>query len=600
MSTLLLAAVLAVAPAPAPSPISAAAPRAVVPAARPSAPTAATATPLHRAVLLTWSEPSSTGGPTITAYRVQRQRPNGRWATLTRSASATARSFTVTGLTNGERSTFRVAAINADGVGPNSPTVSARPRPVPAAPRAVAASARDRAVAVTWKAPAKNGTGRVTGYRIQRQLPSGAWKTAATVGRAKRASVIAGLTNGTTSTVRVIAINRAGAGTPSAARSVVLPTTLQVSAGTEHTCAVMPDRTARCWGANFNGQLGDGTTDASSQPVSVLSAPGIPLTGVARIASGGNHSCAVMTDTTVRCWGLASNGQLGNGADQSDPPALTATTVLAPGSGSEPLTGVQDATAGLLHTCAWSAAGAVWCWGDNTDGQIGIGSVAPRFDRAQVVTIPAVTSLATGDYHTCAALADTTARCWGYNIDGQLGIGTIGPDQTSPLVVKTAPSSDLTGVTRIHAGAGYSCATMTDRTAYCWGDDAFGQMSDGDPEDDSPFAAIVKRTAFTSQGDIVSLGTGDYFACAALVDRNVACWGDDSSGQLGDGTKSSEPTSLPALSLVVGALEVTGGGTHACARIIDGTVRCWGSNGGGQVGDGTDIDRPTPVRPTGL
>lgn len=231
-----------------------------------------------------------------------------------------------------------------------------------------------------------------------------------------------------------------------------------------HTCAILSDRTMRCWGRNQDGQVGNGdnTTD-----VSVPQPPVPGLTGVVAATAGGYHTCALMPDATVRCWGRNTRGQLGDGSD-----SFFSTTPV-------PVSGLTTATAisgGGWHTCALLQNGTVQCWGENDWGQLG--NALPYSNvPVTVAGISNAVGISTGVRHSCATLADGTARCWGINDNGQLGNGTTA-NSSSPVTV-----SGLSGPIQIAAGTLHSCALMADRSGQCWGDNTFGQLGNGTTSD---------------------------------------------------------------------------------------------------------------------
>ncbi len=307
------------------------------------------------------------------------------------------------------------------------------------------------------------------------------------------------------------------------ASGAITPTA--VSAGGEYTCVRLPDGTAQCTGRNQFGQHGNGTLDNSS----VLDPVGGITTATHVPATGYGHTCALLTDATMRCWGENRQGQLGNGTT-ADP--------------------------GTAHPVAVSG-------------------------------ISGATAFTTGAYHTCARLGNGTLKCWGRNGDAQLGNGTY-TDSSTPV-----PVSGITTAAMVSGGGAHTCAVLSDGTVWCWGDNRYGQLGDG--------TTLGKTTPVPVSGitGAVAVSAGWDHTCALLGDSSVQCWGENASGQLGDGTTTRRTTPVP-VSAVTGAVAVTAGWWHhSCALLGDGTVRCWGDNQWGQLGNGTTTDSPSPVTMSG-
>jgi alpha-tubulin suppressor-like RCC1 family protein len=235
-----------------------------------------------------------------------------------------------------------------------------------------------------------------------------------------------------------------------------------ISAGSAHSCALLVDGTARCWGWNLFGQLGNEDSYPSFSDVPV---PVTGLTGAAAISAGGGHSCALVLDGTVRCWGHSKEGQLGNGT------TTDATTPVA-------VSGLNSAvtiSAGSQHTCAALAGGDVRCWGSNESNQLGTGlklrnSTVP----VRVFGLSSAASVSAGGQHACALLRDGSARCWGANKYGQLGSGTLTSSRVPVRVVS------LAGARAVTAGGPYTCARLTKGgAARCWGRNQAGQLGNG-------------------------------------------------------------------------------------------------------------------------
>jgi alpha-tubulin suppressor-like RCC1 family protein len=374
------------------------------------------------------------------------------------------------------------------------------------------------------------------------------------------------------------AVGQLGDGTGSDSRSPVgvagIATAVEVVAGDFFTCARLNDLAGpiHCWGSNAGGQIQPGA------------GPGIEwvpllvgrrtLNDVRDIALGGSHTCALWgSGSSVRCWGENASGQLGNGTTQSssDPVAVS---------------GLSTATAlasGRAHSCARLADGTVGCWGDNVHGQLGDGTTESSPVPVAVSGIANATGVAAGGGHSCARLADATVRCWGDNADGQLGDGTFDPS-SAPVAV-----GGLIAVTAVAAGGAHTCALLIDGTVTCWGDDGTTTGSAA-PQ---PVAGIAGATAIAAGGDHTCALVGAPGSAA------VQCWGRNDSGQLGDGTttSSSTPLAVPGIST---ASAIAAGRRHTCALLSDYTVRCWGENGQGQLGDGTLVSSSSARSAVGL
>jgi len=375
-----------------------------------------------------------------------------------------------------------------------------------------------------------------------------------------------------------------------------LPTT-QISAGFTHTCAVLDDTTARCWGGNGKGELGDGTTASSNTPVVVTAAGGAALSGITQISAGGQHTCAVLDDKTARCWGWNSNGELGDGTNTD---SATPVTVVATGTGTT-LSGITQISAGDYHTCAVLDDKTARCWGAKGEGRLGDGTNTGSSNQPVTVvatgvgtTLSAVTQITAGEAHTCAMLEDTTARCWGWNAFGQLGDGTTTNRDTPVTVVA------LSAVTQISAGSGHTCAVLDNTTARCWGANGRGQLGDGTTtSSNTPVVVTTAGGGGTTLSAVTQISAGTTHTCARLSDGTGRCWGENSIGQLGDGTTTDRSTPVVVTAAGGAALsavtQISAGSMHTCAQLSDGTARCWGANGEGQLGDGTTTNKATPV-----
>ena len=354
-----------------------------------------------------------------------------------------------------------------------------------------------------------------------------------------------------------------------------------IAAGDTHTCVLNVDGGVQCWGWNWYGQLGEGTTTDHPTPTAVPSLG----SGVAAISAGGATSCAVTDTGEAKCWGYNRNGQLGNGTRNWDP-----NPVPVPVSGLS--FGATAIAAGLYHACAITTGGGLRCWGWNGYGELGDGTTT---DRLVPVPIPGLSSgaaaIATGTYHTCALTIAGDVQCWGDNANGQLGDGTSHP-RPAPVDVSGLAS----GVTAIYAGGDRTCAIAGGGNAECWGLNTWGQMF-GPQFDASLTPAVVAELG----SGVTAMAAGYMHACAVTATGGVKCWGSNHQGQLGADLPppGSSLTPVDVIGLDTGATAVAAGWGHSCAAVA-GDVKCWGSNQFGQLGDGGNHYSHTPVQVTGL
>jgi alpha-tubulin suppressor-like RCC1 family protein len=390
----------------------------------------------------------------------------------------------------------------------------------------------------------------------------------------------------------------------------------ELSAGGQNTCGVVVGGAAYCWGFNEYGQLGNGTTTDGTNPTVV----GGGLTfGTVGVVVGGEHRCGVTNAGAAYCWGYHGYGQLGIGT-QTGP-----TTCPGPGirpCSTTPVAVVGGLTfaalaSGIAHTCGVTPGGAAYCWGLNFNGQLGIGTTnGPELcaegsnpcSTSPVAVIGGLTfaMVSAGASHTCAVTAAGAAYCWGANTSGQLGDSTTA-QRTSPVAV----AEGLT-FTSVSAGFGYTCGVTLSGAAYCWGLNNSGQLGIGsasgpqqcgvNPCSTAPVPVVGGLTfkKLSVSGDQSGFG----HACGVAVTGVVYCWGTNLGGQLGDGTKNSRPTPAPVsggftfASVSAGSNNYFGqadGQEHTCGVTTTGIAHCWGANAYGQLGDGSKSGRTSPV-----
>lgn len=445
----------------------------------------------------------------------------------------------------------------------------------------------------------------------------------------------------------------------------------QIAAGDSHNCAVMQDGAVRCWGSNNLEQLGiSAETPASAQAIfvsdigtgqgkvpaqlvaaSTNGACALTLSGsvlcwgddnpiprkisglsqnVTAIAAGGDHYCAVQLGV-AKCWGSNTSGELGDGTTNR-----ATNPVNVQGIEDE----VIDIEAGVSHTCALLSTGRVKCWGANESGQLGDGTVLRRLTPVDVQNLPlnvtaisagktlscaimagaikcwgnlvyqasayqvkptpvqglngfdlggGIANISLGELHTCVLSYASVAYCWGNNVQGQLGDGTF-TSRAIPQPVKLNNAARY-----ISSGGGHTCAILLNGTVRCWGKNDNGQAG-GANLVDQPFPVAVGGLS----NDIVSVAAGWAHTCALTLGGSVKCWGANASGQLGNGGNTDSNAASNVLGLSTEVRAISSGGVHSCALLSNGNVRCWGNNSSGQLGTGDTESRNSPTLVMGL
>jgi alpha-tubulin suppressor-like RCC1 family protein len=352
-----------------------------------------------------------------------------------------------------------------------------------------------------------------------------------------------------------------------------------VAAGGEHTCALLTDGTIWCWGDNMYGELGNGTFTTTGGVASPTQVQGLPGPATAVVSGSGGFSCALINDGTVYCWGANGLGELGNG------------TITATDSG-----------------------------GIATPGGVSLPDPA--------------TSIACGDDHVCA-LVDHNTYCWGFGAYGVLGDGVL--DSMPSGIASPVEGNYFSSVTGLWAGTEDTCAVATG-VLYCWGYNAFGQLGDGSRDSNVVGIPTPQKVSLTSPPAILTVGIGDAAGCLLFSGGKVDCWGaaspsgslapvsvdgltsvtalgsgadhfctvdgagdvscwggENMEGELGNGTTVPSSTPVSVVGLPAPAVGVSLGGNHSCVVLNDGSVWCWGADDAGQLGNSVLNPYPTPT-----
>jgi alpha-tubulin suppressor-like RCC1 family protein len=364
-----------------------------------------------------------------------------------------------------------------------------------------------------------------------------------------------------------------------------------ISAGSNHTCALLSNHKVECWGSNRYGQLGDGVKshgrkdaqgfDFSPNPVLVS-----VVTNATAISAGGGHTCALLSNHRVKCWGYNDDGELGNGKTTNS-------------STPVPVSAVTNATAisaGEYHTCVLLSNHSVECWGYNDYLQLGDGRTTNSSTPVLVSGVTNATAISAGAGHTCALLSNHRVECWGDNYDSKLGNGKT-KNSSTPV-----PVSSVTNATAISAGNDLTCALLSNHKIKCWGGNGYGQLGDGvkshGHRDAEGFDFSPTPVPVSSVTNATAISAGNDLTCALLSNHRVKCWGENYEGELGNGstTNSSTPVTVSA---VTNATAISAG-VNTCALLSNHTVECWGVNGAGQLGNGETTNSSTPVSVVGL
>ncbi|MFZ9697666.1 MAG: Ig-like domain-containing protein, partial [Ilumatobacteraceae bacterium] len=352
-------------------------------------------------------------------------------------------------------------------------------------------------------------------------------------------------------------------------------TVTSIESSERQSCAITAQGGVVCWGQNNYGQLGDGTRTNRAYPVSVS---GIS-SGAVKLAMNLWHTCAVMADGTVKCWGRNSWGELGNNSTSDSNVPVTVSGI----------TDAIDIAVSGYATCVGHASGGVSCWGYGGHGELGNTTGASSLLPVRIASISArVTSISADDQTYCATTEDGAAQCWGRNDWGNLGDGTT-TRRFAPVEVIGLNS----GATKIAVSTHTTCAVTGSGGVMCWGYGGNGQNGNGTT---NQYQLPVAVTGIT---DAIDIDGGHQHFCARLSSGQLKCWGWNGYGQLGTGNTSNASTPVTVAD-VSGVRDVSTAYYHTCALSTEGTVQCWGYNGDSQLGDKTTTSRYAPGGVAGI
>jgi alpha-tubulin suppressor-like RCC1 family protein len=343
---------------------------------------------------------------------------------------------------------------------------------------------------------------------------------------------------------------------------------VQISAGANHTCAVTATGGAKCWGYNYDGRVGDGSSGSNADKLRPVDVLGL-TSGVSYISAGQDYTCAVTTTGGAKCWGANWYGQLGSsqvaiGAGSPVPVAVKSLT-----------SGVASISAGTYHTCAVMASGGAKCWGYGGSGQLGTGSTNSAMFPQGVAGLSGVTRIAAKGSQTCA-LASGGVTCWGANWYGGLGDGTQ-IDRSTPTAVLGLGA----GVTDIGSGEFHACALVAGGVK-CWGANQYGQLGNGSTDDALSPVNVVGLGA-----GVAKLSVGANNVCTVSAGGVAQCWGLNNGSSVDNATFSNQVVPTPVNGLPSGVADISANGSFTCVKMTSGKAKCWGYNWAGSIGDGT-------------
>jgi alpha-tubulin suppressor-like RCC1 family protein len=357
-------------------------------------------------------------------------------------------------------------------------------------------------------------------------------------------------------------------------------------------CVVFSGGTVDCWGYNGYGQLGTRVVPSTATAFRSTPVAAKGISTAKAVGTGGNTTCALLSGGTVKCWGSDFDGSLGNGT--------TTTYSLKPVAVKGISSAKAISTGATNTTCVLLSGGAIDCWGNNSFGQLGNGKTGGDSPTPVAVKgLSGAKAVSTGGDHTCALLSGGAVDCWGNNAEGQLGDGptTTNGGYGSSLLSSSTPVAvkGITNAIAVSAGLQDSCAVLSGGTVECWGNNFYGQLGNGTTGGTTTASVGTTPVAVKGISSAKAVSTGNNAeACALLSGGTITCWGANFAGQLGNGTNKSSSTPV-AVKGISSAKAVSTDGIHSCALLSGSSVKCWGAGPGGALGDGANTNHSTPV-----
>jgi len=599
------------------------------PLAIPAAPSNLVATAASSsAINLTWTDASNNED----GFRVYRGATSTTVTDCVATLGAGATSYSDNSLAAATTYYYQVKAYNSAGESAASNVASAITSPPAAPTNLVATAVSSSAINLTWTDASNNEDG----FRVYRGATSTTvTDCVATLGAGATSYQNTGLAASTTYYYKVAAFNSVGESAssnvanattnPPPLTAPAAPTTLQATAASgainlawidasnnEDGFRVYRGATSTTvtdcvvtLGAGATGYLNYGLAAGTNYYYAVTAfnaagespasnvASGTPLLGPISVDAGNRHSLALMNNGTVRAWGSNTDGALGVGAsiDNSLVP-------IAIGG----LTGVSAISAGDGFSLALMNDGTMKGWGENFFGATGSGdNVTPQYTPVNVVDLTNVKTISAGGYYSIALKNDGTVWAWGSGYYGQLGNNTVDIPSFTPVQVQGPGGVGfLNNVLTISAGQNNTLALKNDGTAWAWGRNDAGQIGNGTTTDALVPFQVQGPGGVGFLNNVSAVSVGEVHSLALLSDGTVRAWGNNDHGQLGDGSTTTRLTPVQVSGLT-NVLAISAGGHFSVALKSDGTVWAWGSGQNGQIGDGgSPADRLTPVQVSGL